>query len=274
MALLQRWRIERDPGDKLLDDHRPGGAPLLGTVANLETIAEALADWIADQTLVAIDDIVLGPALVFATDAPITVDVVAEMRTDGSIEARSSTHSSPAPHLAATFHLADHFAPAPGFDAPALTPGAVSGEEIYSCLFHGPAYRVIDRAERQGERLFARAAMRLPPLRRGSSASPIAARAIEFGLQAAGLLQLALDGSMAIPLRIARITRFAETDVGGGALLHARTERSTDGTFDIVVGHAGSVVAHIAGYATTPLPFAHDDRAAGVLADRLNRVSR
>jgi len=271
-AFRQLRRVECDPTESYLDDHRPGGAALLGTVANLDTIAAALAEIIGDGKLVEIANIRLGPALIFPSAAPIAVDVAAEMLGDGAIAVRTTTGADT--HLTATFRIADHFPPTARCDLRSVAPGAVTAEDIYACLFHGPALRVIDGAERDGDALIAHSARDLPPLRHHSPASPIAPRAIEFGLQSAGLLQLALDGSMAIPLRIARISRFADTDVGESALLHARAERSADGTFDIAIGHAGAVVARITGYATTPLLFAHDSRAARALADRLNRVSR
>ena len=98
--------------------------------------------------------------------------------------------------------------------------------------------------------------------------------AIEFGLQSAGLLQLALDGSMAIPLGIEHIARFDDTDVGTGGRLQSIAERTLDGRFTITVGADSATIVRISGYATTPLPFAHDDRAAGALAKQLTKGSR
>ncbi|MEO7787706.1 MAG: polyketide synthase dehydratase domain-containing protein [Sphingomicrobium sp.] len=276
------WRVMCDPAEPILADHRPGGAPLLGTVGNLDMIASGLAERVPEGEIVAIEEVRLGPPLIFADKAPLPLDIAADTATgaatgaDGCLAVRSFSAPSPAdaPHLAACFRMARRFAPAPAFAAPTPGPDAITTADIYAVLFHGPAFRVIDRAALAGSMLVAASCATLPPLRRPATASRLAPRAIEFGLQAAGLLQLALDGSMAIPLGIERIERFADTDVGTGAALFARAERTPDGRFAIEVGHGGATIVRITGYATTPLPFAHDDRAARTLAARLNERRR
>ena len=269
------WRATCDPAEPILADHRPGGHPLLGTVGNLEMIAIGLAARVPHGRIVAIEDIRLGPPLIFASDSPQTPDIAAETHADGTIHARSFSAAAPAvPHLEAQFRFARRFAPAPAFVAPDPGPAAVTAAEVYAVLFHGPAFRVIDRATFLGTTLVATSAADLPPLHRHAPASPLAPRAIEFGLQSAGLLQLALDGSMAIPRSIEHIARFADTDVGTGRRLHSIAERTPDGRFTIAVGAAGATIVRISGYATTPLPFAHDDRAASVLAERLTKGPR
>ena len=269
------WRATCDPAEPFLADHRPGGHPLLGTVGNLEMIAVGLAARVPHGRIVAIDDISLGPPLIFASESPQTLDIAAETRADGVIHARSFSAAAPAaPHLEAGFRFARQFAPAPAFVAPDPGPAAVTAAEVYAVLFHGPAFRMIDRAAFVGATVVATSVASLPPLHSHKTASPLAPRAIEFGLQSAGLLQLALDGSMAIPSRIEHIARFAETDVGMGVPLHSIAERTPDGRFTITVGADGATIVRIAGYATIPLPFAHDDRAASALAERLTKGPR
>ena len=265
------WHVRCDPADPYLHDHRPGGQPLLGTVANLDRIAAGLAERVPSGRIVAIEDVRIGRPLIFTSPSPVALDIDATTIGQGSIRAQSSTGGDLAnPHVAASFHLAGRFRSAPPFGGQGLTGNAVTASDVYACLFHGPSFRVVGTAALQGEQLVARSANRLPPLRRHSPASAMAPRTIEFGLQCAGLLQLALDGSMAIPLAIARIERFDEFDVGSGEPLHAVASRTADGKFDIAVGHPGGLlVARIIGYATTPLPFAHDNDAARTLASQL-----
>ena len=166
------WRAICDPAEPILADHRPGGRPLLGTVGHLEMVAVGLAARVPHGRIVAIEDIRIGPPLIFASDSPQMLGIAAETRADGTIDARSFSAAAPAaPHLEAGFRFARHFAPAPAFAAPDPGPAAVTAALVYGVLFHGPAFRVIDRAAFLGTMLVASSAASLPPLHRQAANS-------------------------------------------------------------------------------------------------------
>lgn len=245
--------------------------PLLGTVGQIESVAQVAVP--AGQVLTGMRDIAVGAPLIFADGASIDLSVTCE---DGRYSATTrSPDGAPQVHLRATCVVAPHFAPQPQVTpASALPQGAaVSAAQIYACFFHGPAFRVIASAQRSGDSVVATGALALPPWD-GARATVAAPRVIELGLQTAGLLQLALDGAMMIPRHIARIERYAGTDLGSGTALFARAGRSAPGApADIdVFDAAGAVVLRIIGYATALLPFAHDHAAADALAALLNHT--
>jgi hypothetical protein len=77
---------------------------------------------------------------------------------------------------------------------------------------------VIDGLEFQDGRMAGRLGPYLPPTHvNRSTTSEVASRLIEFGLQTAGLLELATSGRMMIPHSIARIQRFVPVDVDHAA---------------------------------------------------------
>lgn len=93
---------------------------------------------------------------------------------------------------------------------------------IYGAFFHAPTFRVVAQAGLYDRTMVAQLASPLPRWSTEPGRSRIAPRLIELGRQTAGLLQLALDGAMMIPRRMARIDRFRPTDVDSGTALRDR----------------------------------------------------
>ena len=164
------------------------------------------------------------------------------------------------------------------------------GAAVYDLYFHGPSFQVVGGFEFQGDEMVCRLRQRLPPSHRGRSGDSYTAPClIEFGLQCAGLLELAVSGRMMIPHSIARIDRFLalEADHPGHLWSIARFasgERFDEGRphefdsrpgvdVDILDGH-DRLVLRINQYRTAPLPFAVNQAAAARLRTELLRSER
>jgi hypothetical protein len=157
--------------------------------------------------------------------------------------------------------------------APPVAAQGVGGGDIYRLFFHGPAFRVVDRAQYRNARMYCRLAPDLPPSHRGrSTASEMAPRLIEFALQSAGLLELAVSGRMMIPHSVASIERFLPIDVDhAGAIFATAAFDAQDPaavTID-VTDELGRTALRVVRYRTEPLPFAVNVIASSRLREQL-----
>lgn len=277
-SAIQGWL---DPAEPFLADHRPGGEPLLGTVGGLEILAGLVVaaggpaiGWLADVE--AIKPIVVAggrPQPVTARWKPVGGDaagpgIAAELLTTG---AAGETR-----HVSCVFGLSapGQAEAGPTGHAIARLGGTTVGPDmIYGAFFHGPAFRVVAQAGLYDRTMVAQLASPLPRWSTAPGASRIGPRLIEFGLQTAGLLQLARDGAMMIPRRIGRIDRFRPTDVDFNSPLYAIATRSDPdprAPIDVqIVDADGTVHLTISGYCCVPLPFAADDAPLTILTDLL-----
>lgn len=238
--------IELDPAAPFLDDHRPNGRPLLGTVACLELLAEAaeVGSKISSRSIEAVT--VLSP-LIFASDTPRMVRIVSQA-TDYALESGTDRHL--------TCRFPGESPGARPTRLPAFPgPQAVGAQEIYRLFFHGPAFQVVEAAEWRDGALLTRLQAPLPPWHRDGRATLTAPRLLELALQSAGLLALAERLSMEIPCTIARIDRYLPTGESAPPALFALAERGAEGIDIDVLDHDGLVHLRVTGYRTAPLPF-------------------
>jgi hypothetical protein len=130
----------------------------------------------------------------------------------------------------------------------------VAAPDIYRVYFHGPAYRVLDRAWRDDGRMVGLAAPDLPedhvPSDRSLLLRP---RLIELCFQTAGVWELGAAGRLGLPAQVGRVTVMPGD---GAAPHHAVAEPAAGGEgFDVTVLDAGGrVQARVEGYRTVPLP--------------------
>ncbi|MDI7267639.1 MAG: SDR family NAD(P)-dependent oxidoreductase, partial [Myxococcota bacterium] len=221
-------RLTLDPSSQtFLSDHVIEGVPVLPGVVGLELMADA-----ARVVLGHAEPVALGAAFERPVKAhpgrPVVVTARAVRCTGGQSAADCTLESS---SVSATgrpieaVHFRCRFAvPSVGDASPTL--GALAdlaahgpdAAEVYRFFFHGPTFRVIERASRIGEGgIVVRAAA--PP---GGSAPIAGPRLREIALQAGGLWAMCARGVMALPHRIDSAERFETPEPGTPVVARAR----------------------------------------------------
>lgn len=265
------FAVELDSAEPYLDDHRPGGHPLFGTVMGLELMARSvdrMAGHLSPPTHVA-QVIVRDPIIVTAASTTAYVQVtrsIADRREtfacdvvtrDGTVK----THSS------ATLECAQPISHTVTMNIPNVdSPLPVRAIDIYELFFHGPAFRVIQRAALVHDEVIAEIATGLPALTTDPhDTSVLAPRLIEACLQTAGLLEIATRSRMMIPSRIDIIAFCGDhTSIPDRLFTRARRSMTTHHTnaVDIdVVDLDGACWLKVGGYETLPLPYPSDSAA-------------
>ena len=148
-------------------------------------------------------------------------------------------------------------APKVAFKKPAAKALPICPEAVYSVYFHGPAYRVIDRASVEGQGVVAVMTAGLPPNAKPASAEQVVApRLLELCFQAAGLWLLEKKETMGLPTSLERATVYRPEPEGRDNRLFAVVTTRGDGeSFDVrVVDEKGLVHAEVVGYRTVALP--------------------
>jgi hypothetical protein len=130
--------------------------------------------------------------------------------------------------------------------------GGIDADAIYGVYFHGPAYRVLERAwtdEGEATGLFAAT---LPDDRVPMEPPLLSApRLLELAFQTAGVWELARGDRFALPERIGRVT-FAGAAPSGRVT--ARVTPGEDGFEAEVVDGSGSVLVRLERYRTVEVP--------------------
>jgi hypothetical protein len=143
------------------------------------------------------------------------------------------------------------------FKKPAAKALAIGREPIYEVYFHGPAYRVIERAAVEGDGVVALMAAGLPPNAKPAGAEEVVApRLLEACFQAAGLWLLARKETMGLPTALERAAVYRPEGAAGQSRLYVTVEARGGGeAFDArVVDEKGLVHAEVLGYRTVALP--------------------
>ena len=279
-----RVRFDLDPRQPYLDDHRPGGDPLFGTVMQLEAmtgVSMALAPGLPLRRFEAVENhrpLILRKGVeprAFAS-ARVIAQSLSEVTLQCSI-ASMPPSGPPVTHCQGRVVLGVDALPHLPRGTPAHAAHAgreVKADDIYALFFHGPAYRVIAAASWDGHRLKCRLAERLPPIFLPPLLSGAAApRLIEFALQSAGLFEIARNRRMMIPHSIERIERYGNADVDDRQPLWALA-RPSEGSghaspaLDIsVVDTHGHMHLLVSGYRALPLSFDIDSEKVAQLHD-------
>jgi hypothetical protein len=163
------------------------------------------------------------------TSAQVTVHFTARVRL-----ARAG--SEPAPQVAAL---------------PVASRPPVGSEDVYRIYFHGPAYRVLAGAARNGTAILGRLASPLPPDHTaGEVVTP--ARLVELAFQTAGVWEIGTTGRMGLPEHVDRLVVLGAPDPG--TAVFAVVEPREGGAFDArIMDEAGRVYVTLDGYRTSPL---------------------
>jgi hypothetical protein len=132
----------------------------------------------------------------------------------------------------------------------------IEAADIYRVYFHGPAYQVVRRAWRDGDRIIGEMAQGMAchhhPSERPTLMSP---RLIELCFQTAGLWEMGLQGRMGLPQRVRQVCLCRAPELAEGQLYAVVTPDPDQGSFDAEVRDAkGNRYVHLCGYRTVAVP--------------------
>jgi acyl transferase domain-containing protein/NAD(P)-dependent dehydrogenase (short-subunit alcohol dehydrogenase family)/acyl carrier protein len=251
-----------------LFDHQINGTPVLPGVMGIEAFAEAALCILPGWHIDLIENVNFLAPFKFYRNEPRTVTVRAqvysqedEVIADCQLIGTRTLPNQPQPQVTTHFTAKVRLTHGPlqSMPAPAFTPpmeAVVEAADIYRVYFHGPAYRVIERACWDGKRMVGFFAQGL-----GSNHLPAqlptltAPRLIELCFQTAGLWQLRVQGQMGLPERVDQVRIWGEPKPGQAPLFALVTPDPHQGSFDAdVVDTAGNHYVHLAGYRTVPFP--------------------
>jgi acyl transferase domain-containing protein/acyl carrier protein len=265
---LDGIRVETtlDPREQpFLDHHRIDGTAVLPGVMGIEAFAEAALAPLPGWHVAAVEDVEFLAPVKFYRDEPRTLTVEALHEPDGAgVKARCrllgirrlpNGDDQITEHFRGTVVLARTASSLPGAAPPSADGPAVERPDIYTVYFHGPAYRVLQRAVPAAGSGTALLAENLPADRVPAGA-PLATapRLLEAAFQATGVWELARHGRFALPARLRRV-RFAEILEEPTGPLYAVVLPGDDGTFDAhIADESGTVLVALEGYETIELP--------------------
>jgi hypothetical protein len=132
----------------------------------------------------------------------------------------------------------------------------IKAEAIYKIYFHGPAYKVLEQVQVNGDEAIGLMAASLPPdTNPADAASLMAPRFIELCFQTAGIWDIHTNNALALPLSIERVTTYRQPETAEGRLYGVVTAVDGSASFNAkVVDETGNVYLELTGYRTVQLP--------------------
>ena len=252
-----------------LFDHAIEGTPVLPGVMATEAFAEVATLLAGDgYSVVAVEDETFETPLKFHRDQPVTLHVSAVgrpgKRREVVVAARLHTLIQPKPEVPAVEKL--HFqarvrlsrsslaeSKAVPFKKPAAKRLDIGQQAIYSVYFHGPAYKVVERARVDGDTAIGLMARDLPAATTPESAQLLMEpRLVELCFQTAGLWEIATRQVLALPMAIGSLRVFRAAEESGRKRLWALVQARDGGSrFDVrVVDDSGALYVELEGYRT------------------------
>ena len=254
-----------------LHDHQIDGTPVLPGVMGIEAFAEAAQCVVPGWRLDNLEHISFLAPFKFYRNEPRTVTIeavfhpygdaiVADCRLIGRRQLPNQPEPQVTTHFTARVRLTKHIPQA--VTAPAVSKPAgrvIDSKDIYRVYFHGPAYRVLDRAWQEGKQIVGQMPTALP-----SNHTPeklptlMAPRLIELCFQTAGLWELAEQGRMGLPQVVDQVS-LLRTPTAGEPLFAVVNPSPNEETFNAqVVDSSGNVYVEMSGYRTIAIPSAVD----------------
>jgi hypothetical protein len=255
-----------------LYDHQIDGTPVLPGVMGTEAFAQIasalvrVANTVPDYRVAEIFDEDFHSPFKFYRNEPQTLYLSATAQPDAngdlivtttlrSVRALAGDQTQEKVHFTAKVRLtrAEPETVVVPFEPPTNADLPITGEAIYKIYFHGPAYKVLERACVGGETVIGQMAANLPPNSDPADAALlINPRLIELCFQTAGVWEMKTKGVMALPLAIGAVKTYRQPDAG--TRLYAQVA-AVDGGFDAhVVDESGRVYVKLVGYRTVQLP--------------------
>jgi hypothetical protein len=266
MTLARGLTIETtlDPRrEPFLEDHRIDGKAVLPGVMGIEAFVEVAGLLLPGWRLVDVEDVEFLAPFKFYRGEPRTLTVEAQLEARGDeivaacrLQGARALPGAEAPHIVTSFTgrvRLSRVAPAPRSGVlPAASRPGVGPDDVYRVYFHGPAYRVLARAARNGRAILGRLAAPLPRDHVAGGDTIAAPRLVELCFQTAGIWEIGATGKLALPRHVDRVTILGSPPES--AQLTAVVTPRADGGFDArVVDESGRVYVDLEGYRTTPL---------------------
>jgi NAD(P)-dependent dehydrogenase (short-subunit alcohol dehydrogenase family)/acyl carrier protein len=278
-----------------LYDHQINGKPVLPGVMGIEAFAEAALWMLPGWHIEALEDVnFLAPLKFYRNDprtlttqaliSPQGADLVAECRLTSErqlpnqLEPQVTTHFTARVRLATQPPTPSHSRPGQEVspagrlfeEAATSQPGQTMGAQaIYQVYFHGPAYQVLERTWRDGQRMVGQMAKSLPnhhhPPDRPTLMAP---RLIELCFQTAGLLEMDLHNQLGLPTHVDRVCVWRTPGPADEPLIAVVTPDPDHGSYDAeVVDANGNPYVSLHGYRTVALPDSIDAEPLKALMD-------
>jgi acyl transferase domain-containing protein/NAD(P)-dependent dehydrogenase (short-subunit alcohol dehydrogenase family) len=255
-----------------LHDHQIDGTPVLPGVMGIEAFGEIAQCVIPGWRLDNIEQVNFLAPFKFYRNEPRTVTIEAVFHPQGDaivadcrLIGRRQLPNQPEPqttiHFTARVRLTKRVPDA--VTAPALSKPAgpvIAANDIYRVYFHGPAYRVVERAWHDGKRIIGQMPAALP-LNHEPAKLPtvVAPRLLELCFQTAGLLELAEQGRMGLPQVVDQVIVLRAPENAEGPLYAVVSPSANEQAFNAqVTDSSGNVYVQVTGYRTIALPNAID----------------
>jgi len=271
-----------------LHDHQIDGSPVLPGVMGIEAFAEAAHSMLPGWHVEAVEDVNFLAPFKFYRNEPrtLTIQAIFHPQNDAVIAdckliGRRSLPNQPEPqvttHFTARVRVAQAFLPVSFLPVslPVSSLPVIEAADIYKIYFHGPAYQVVEKAWRDGDRMAGLFAHALPdnhqPPNRPTLMAP---RLIELCFQTAGLWEMGTQNRMGLPRHVDRVSVCGvpdATDAAATEELYAVVTPSLDGeSFDAeIVGAAGNRYVQVSGYSTVAVPGGVDGLPLEALHDAI-----
>jgi acyl transferase domain-containing protein/acyl carrier protein len=258
-----------DPSSQpFLYDHRIDGTPVLPGVMGIEAFAEAAVCVHPGRFVEAVEEVNFLAPFKFYRDEPRTLLIQAIIAPQGEnliadcrLIGRRTLPNQPQPletlHFTARVRVTRRPPEAvTGAELRLSTESIVDSARIYRIYFHGPAYQVIDRAWRDGNRIVGQMAQGLPnnhvPEGQPTLAAP---RLIELCFQTAGLWEIGNHNRLGLPLHVGQVSWSRTPESPKGPLFAVVTPDEQRGSFDAeVIDAEGNRYVRLTGYRTAALP--------------------
>ena len=251
-----------------LYDHQIDGTPVLPGVMGVEAFAEAAACLLPGWHVETVEEVNFLAPFKFYRNMPRVVSVQASLHPQGDrifAECRligrrtlpNQTEPQETTHFTARVRLGKQPTQAPTVAMPSAADGAtVETADIYRVYFHGPAYQVVERAWRDGDRMVGQMSAGLPRNHQPSELPTLAApRLIELCFQTAGLWQLTMQGLMGLPLYVQQVRLWRFPESADSQIYAVVTPHPEHESFDAdVVDGNGNCYIQVIGYKTIALP--------------------
>ncbi len=257
-----------------LFDHAMEGTPLLPGVMGTETFAQIASVLCPGFDVAAIEDEEFLRPFKFFRMLPSTLHLAATAAPAGPepggdllVTATLSSVTQPKPDVPPVVRL--HFRaqvrmtktnrqmPRSKETPPsAKKPLPIGRDAVYRVFFHGPAYRVLEGVQVEGETAWGLLERDLPPnADPPGAASLVAPRLLELCFQTAGIWEVSAKKHLALPAALTSVRVFGgEEDAKAKRLWAVVTAHDGGASFDArVVDEAGNVFVELLGYRTVPL---------------------
>ena len=268
-----------------LYDHRIDGTPVLPGVMGIEAFAEASQYMLPGWHVLAVEEVNFLAPFKFYRNQPRAVtiqgvfhpqgkDVVADLRLTGSRSLPNQPEPQVTTHFTARVRLTQQVSEPPIVRMPAAANGSsIEAADIYRVYFHGPAYQVVERAWRDGDRMVGQMAAGLPGNHEPATLPTVVGpRLIELCFQTAGLRQLSEQGQIGLPLYVREVRVWRVPVQETGKFYAVVTPHPEQQSFDAeVVDAAGKCCIHLSAYKTVALPNSVDAEPLKALQDAISQ---